>query len=133
GASSNACWAGVDIGGSGIRARVRVKDGSLEGRRDVALTWARGQVDIPSLFDYVVAEVRALTTNLRSARLNALALGMTGLPGIVPNPGEIARRLSADLDVDVVVIASDALTTHLGALNGAPGGVVAAGTGVIGL
>ncbi|HLS13124.1 MAG TPA: BadF/BadG/BcrA/BcrD ATPase family protein [Beutenbergiaceae bacterium] len=133
GSAGRAGWAGVDVGGSGVRARVQTGDGSLEGRCEVPLPRARGQVDIPALCRNVLAQVHPLITGLGAGRLHALALGMTGLPGLVPDPGEIAHRLFADLDVDVVVIAGDALTTHLGALDGGAGGVVAAGTGVIGL
>lgn len=72
-------------------------------------------------------------SRLGSRRLQGLAIGMTGLPGLVQDPAEIAHRLRADLEVEVIAVAGDALTTHLGALGGQPGAVVAAGTGVISL
>lgn len=123
----------VDVGGSGVRVRVQVGDRSLQARRNVPLPQAGEQLDVPHLCRNVLVELRTLVAEHQVQRLDALAIGMTGMPGLVPAPVEVARELWAGLDLDVVVIASDALTTHLGALGGREGAVVAAGTGAISL
>jgi N-acetylglucosamine kinase-like BadF-type ATPase len=52
---------------------------------------------------------------------------------LLENPPDLAREIHRHVPTSEVVVASDALTTHLGALAGRPGCVVAAGTGVIAL
>src|SRR5690625_1625521 len=131
--------AGVDVGGSGVRVRLQVGDRFLQARHDEALPRAGGQIDVPRMCHNVLTELWPLMAEFGVRRLDGLALGMTGLPGLVPAPVEVARGLWSGsglidgIDADTVAIASDALTTHLGALGGLQGGVVAAGTGVIGL
>ena len=66
-------------------------------------------------------------------RISAVAGGMTGMYGIAPDVEHLALRLSAALGVTRVMVADDALTSHLGALGGEPGALVAAGTGIVGL
>ncbi len=56
---------------------------------------------------------------------------MTGFPGLLDDPEPIARRVLDGIGAETVLVASDALTTHVGALGLQPGVVVAAGTGVI--
>ncbi|MGC0252454.1 N-acetylglucosamine kinase [Pseudactinotalea sp. Z1748] len=128
---------GVDVGGSGVRVRVRAGQAhpgtDVEGRSDVPIPRTRGQVDVPQLCANVLGQVQPLMARLGAERAIALAVGITGLPGLVPDPGRIARTLRAQVRVGAVVIAGDALTTHVGALAGQPGAVVAAGTGVIAL
>lgn len=128
---------GVDVGGGGVRVRVQAAQAPLgerlEERREVPIPRSRGQVDAPQLCAQVLAQVHPLLARLGTRRVEALALGITGLPGLVPEPVQIARGLRAQLQVGAVVIAGDALTTHVGALAGQPGAVVAAGTGVIAL
>lgn len=126
-------WAGIDVGGSGLRVRVQVGGSSVDSRREVALPRAQGRVDVPGLCALVVGEVRALMSTLNLTHPDGIALGMTGIPGLVDDPAALADRLRAHVDAQVALVASDALTTHLGALDGAPGAVVAAGTGVISL
>jgi N-acetylglucosamine kinase-like BadF-type ATPase len=53
------------------------------------------------------------------------------MPGLLESPAELAAEVHRQVVTASVVVASDALTTHLGALAGRPGCVVAAGTGVI--
>jgi N-acetylglucosamine kinase-like BadF-type ATPase len=60
-----------------------------------------------------------------------MAIGVTGLPGLVRDPGVLWPALRARFGLDVLVVAGDMVTTHVGALGFRPGVVVAAGTGVI--
>ena len=66
-------------------------------------------------------------------RISAVAGGMTGMYGIAPNVEHLALRLTETLGVTRVLVADDALTSHLGALGGEPGALIAAGTGIVGL
>ena len=65
--------------------------------------------------------------------ITAVAGGMTGLYGNVPDLSELAARLATTLGVERLVVADDAVSSHLGALGGEPGALVAAGTGIVGL
>jgi N-acetylglucosamine kinase-like BadF-type ATPase len=60
-----------------------------------------------------------------------MAIGVTGLPGLVRDPGTLWRVLGARFGLGALVVAGDMVTTHVGALGFRPGVVVAAGTGVI--
>lgn len=66
-----------------------------------------------------------------ATELDGLGIGMTGVPGLVDDSEELVRGLHEHLQIVIVVIAGDAVTTHCGALDGEAGAVVAAGTGVV--
>ena len=55
------------------------------------------------------------------------------MPGLLESPAELAAELRRHVSVGEVIIASDALITHIGALEWEPGAVVAAGTGAVAL
>lgn len=76
-------------------------------------------------------EAAAASAGVREVR--AVAAGVTGLYGAAPDPASLVRSLHRSLGVERVVIADDAVTSHLGALQGRPGALVAAGTGLVGL
>jgi len=65
--------------------------------------------------------------------VRTVAGGGTGLYGAAPPPSALRASLSASLGVERVIIADDAVTSHLGALAGEPGTLIAAGTGIVGL
>lgn len=78
-----------------------------------------------------------IAAGLTSARtelpgLSTIAVGLTGLPGFV-RPDRLAAAISGTIRAERIVIASDSLITHIGALNMASGTVLAAGTGAIAL
>jgi N-acetylglucosamine kinase-like BadF-type ATPase len=81
----------------------------------------------------MVRGVEQMTMDLGVDRVDALCVGLTGLPALVEDPADFARRLRGRLPVGSVVVAADALTMHIGALDQRPGAVVAAGTGVVAL
>jgi N-acetylmuramic acid 6-phosphate etherase len=70
--------------------------------------------------DYGVLRALAL------GEFDVVAAGLTGFTGE-------AEAVAAALDAPRALVTDDAVTTHLGALGGAPGIVVAAGTGAIAL
>lgn len=124
---------GVDVGGTGVRVRVVLGDRSAERRHAAVLPRLGGRVDVPVLGARVRDELDAAMAELDVSALTGLGVGMTGIPGLVDDSQEVDHHLRAGLEVGVCVVAGDAVTTHLGALAGAAGTVVAAGTGVIAL
>lgn len=123
--------AGVDVGGSGLRLRVVSGDRQVERRRVGAVPRRDGRIDVPALCRTLVSELRPTLTALDVTYLTGLGIGMTGIPGLVDDAGELFRGLRDQLQLGATVIAGDAVTTHCGALGGEAGAVVAAGTGVV--
>jgi N-acetylglucosamine kinase-like BadF-type ATPase len=122
--------AGIDIGGSGMR--VLASDGVRESRHRIDRAMQiRSAIDPAGLADDV-ADLLARSLP-EGATVAAVCVGMTGFPGLVEDPEPIARRIIARVATPTVMIAGDALTTHVGALSMDAGVVVAAGTGVIAL
>ncbi|PFG20058.1 N-acetylglucosamine kinase-like BadF-type ATPase [Serinibacter salmoneus] len=62
-----------------------------------------------------------------------VVIGATGIVGLGGDLGSVAERVRADLPRSEVLIVSDAVTAAVGALDGHPGAMVAAGTGSVGL
>jgi N-acetylglucosamine kinase-like BadF-type ATPase len=150
-------FAGVDVGGGGVRVRVEAGDASAYGtaasaygmdagnRTDTSTNRTdasahaedatpvprdRGHVDLDRLASRIAAVVGTASPARRFA---GMAIGVTGLPGLVRDPGVLWRSLRDRFDLGVLVVAGDMVTTHVGALGFRPGVVVAAGTGVIAL
>ena len=123
--------AGVDVGGSGIRAVIRGSEREVRGAvdRPVHVHSSLKPDDVADGIVRLLAEVG----DGSSDPLGVLCIGMTGYPGLLDDPEQIARRVMARANARAVLVASDALTTHVGALGMRSGVVVAAGTGVIAL
>lgn len=119
-------YVGADVGGGGIRVRASVAGRELSAEAPGPVPRRSGQVDTTE----VATRVSALATNL-CGQATRVAIGLTGMPGLLKNPAILADDVHRAMETASVVVASDALTTHLGALAGHPGCVVAAGTGVI--
>jgi N-acetylglucosamine kinase-like BadF-type ATPase len=120
---------GIDVGGTGIRVRA-VVDGRHRRAHDRGpVPRSAGRIDVRSLG----ARIGGLMAGIEHGAAGRVAVGLTGMPGLLENPAELAGHLHRRIATRSVIIASDALTTHLGALGGRAGSVVAAGTGVIGL
>lgn len=118
---------GVDVGGTGIRVRA-VVDGRHRRADDRGpVPRAAGRIDAPTL----AARIGALVATIRHGVAERVAVGLTGMPGLLESPAELAAHLHRHIATGAVIVAGDALTTHLGALGGRAGCVVAAGTGVI--
>lgn len=120
--------AGVDGGGTGTRVRVVDAHGARIGE---------GRAGPSALMHGAAAAWRAVTAALTQAfggqppplAQMAVALGLAG----ANHPRWAAAFLAADPGCAALHLASDALTTLLGAHGGAPGAVVAMGTGSVGL
>ncbi|GAA4425851.1 hypothetical protein GCM10023169_23930 [Georgenia halophila] len=123
--------AGVDVGGGGIRIRVERDGRSAEQRRDIAIPRRGGRIDVPAVCGLILDGLDGALDEVDATGLTRVGIGLTGLPGLVEDSEEFWRRLKPDLGIETLVVASDALTTHVGALGGEAGSVVAAGTGMI--
>jgi N-acetylglucosamine kinase-like BadF-type ATPase/TusA-related sulfurtransferase len=105
--------AGIDVGGSGIRLRVG----------DATVERPRGEGGLAD-------ELRAVWPGEPVA---AVTVGLTGLLTLTGDPEALRRDLAALCGTPAVLLASDVLTSHAGALGLTPGVVVAAGTGAVAL
>ncbi|MGW9557409.1 N-acetylglucosamine kinase [Nocardiopsis sp. NPDC055551] len=120
--------AGIDVGGGGIRVLVHDGDRTVRSGEDVPAPRGERGLDL----DGLAARLSTLLTRAAPV-FDRVAIGMTGLPDLVPDPGELVRGLRGRVPVGTVVLAGDSVTTHVGALGGRPGVVVAAGTGAVAL
>ena len=123
--------AGIDVGGSGIRTVVEL-DGQVQ------RVTAQSPTPRPGPRSHIEELVDRVTASLTSAgppglEFGTIAVGLAGLPGLVDRPDLLATGIAGQVNTERVIIASDAVATHAGALGLQPGTVVAAGTGVIAL
>ncbi|MEN2741386.1 BadF/BadG/BcrA/BcrD ATPase family protein [Microbacterium sp. X-17] len=86
-----------------------------------------------NLMDTIAERCTRAANTLGNQRVHVVAGGVTGLYGHAPDLSGLLATLSTSLGARRVVIADDAVTSHLGALAGEPGTLVAAGTGLVGL
>lgn len=122
--------AGVDVGGGGIRVRLRAGDDRRKARDHGPVPRLAGAIDTKRLSSRVGGLISGAAPPGTAFR--RIAIGLTGMPGLV-QPADLAEQLRTFVDTRSVVVASDSLTTHLGALGGEAGCVVSAGTGAISL
>jgi N-acetylglucosamine kinase-like BadF-type ATPase len=119
-------YAGVDVGGSGIRVTVVSGDDRWTDADRGPAPRSAGRVDTRAM----AARIGALVART-CRRATRVAVGLAGMPGLLEKPSQLAEDVNRAIPAGSVIVASDALTTHMGALTGRPGCVVAAGTGVI--
>ncbi|TMR09526.1 hypothetical protein ETD86_43220 [Nonomuraea turkmeniaca] len=146
-------FAGVDVGGGGVRVRIEVEGMTAQGADAAPVPRDRGHVDLDRLAARIATVVdqatlvaeetvpartggfgqdRAVQGGVPAVdRFAAMAVGVTGLPGLVKDPGTLWEALGERFGLGTLVVAGDLVTTHVGALGFQPGVVVAAGTGVI--
>ncbi|MFI7634552.1 N-acetylglucosamine kinase [Nonomuraea sp. NPDC049400] len=122
-------FAGVDVGGGGIRVRIESGGQDAYGEDGAPVPREGGRVDLERLATRIATVVENACGI--PAELAGMAVGVTGLPGLVREPGTLWRALGERLGLGTLVVAGDTVTTHVGALGFRPGVVVAAGTGVI--
>lgn len=125
--------AGADVGGGGVRVLVRHGQHTARAEDEAAVPRAGGGIDVPNLVPRVIALLRGAARRTGATGFERVAVGLTGLPDLVDDPGELVRMLRSGLPARDVIVAADALTTHTGALGGRAGVVVAAGTGSVAL
>lgn len=121
----------MDLGKTGCRLRAVDPSGrAREGR-------GAGAVGLAAA-DGVHQVCRAVESAARDAGLGAadraevLVVGLVGYHAAESRRDQLARRLRRRW-APVVVLTGDVATTHVGALDGRPGAVVAAGTGAVAL
>lgn len=109
----------VDVGQSGVRARVLGATGTREFRQD-------------AIGEGHPASVSALAATLGRAGLGPvvrLAVGATGVHGRADRYD--ASALMNALRPEQTIVADDGVTAHLGAIGARPGAVAAVGTGIV--
>ena len=124
-------YIGVDVGGGGIRIQARVDGRPHEANDPGPVPRSAGQIDVDKLGVRIGRLVSDLGHVAPAVRVARVVVGLTGMPGLLEHPQELAAVIHRTVPAESVIIASDSLTTHVGALEGRPGAVVAAGTGVI--
>jgi glucosamine kinase len=121
---------GVDGGGTGTRVRLAAADGTqiaegASGPSGLGLGIARAWIAVQD----AIAQAFS-TAGLPLPALDRIAVGL-GLAG-VHNKQWAAEFLAADPGYAALVLETDAFTTLVGAHGGAPGAIVAIGTGSVG-
>ncbi|UOQ88091.1 hypothetical protein MUN74_12405 [Agromyces endophyticus] len=128
---------GIDIGGTGSRAALEPLSGGFgEGRVRLdgpQVSISGGGSSALSVAVELIRRARAEVDRAAPTSIAAVAIGATGLASLVANPSASIAALSDAAGGAPVAVAIDAVTAHLGALGGAPGAVVAVGTGAIAL
>ncbi len=126
------CVLAVDLGKTGCRAALWV--GSS--RTDAEGPGAPGLAS-PGGAALAEAAILAVTVRLlRAAGLEHVEAVGVGAAGVLAASGparQLAARLRVSLPARMVAVASDAVTSHAGALGGGAGVVLAAGTGAVAL
>ncbi|MGV9375250.1 N-acetylglucosamine kinase [Nonomuraea sp. NPDC003707] len=122
-------FAGVDVGGGGIRTRIESGGEIAYGEDSAPVPRTEGRVDLDRLALRIASVVGDAARV--PGRLDGMAVGVTGLPGLVREPEALWRALGERFGLGTLAVAGDMVTTHVGALGFRPGVVVAAGTGVI--
>ena len=122
----------VDLGKTSCRAALWV-GGS---RMDAEGPGAPGLVSPGGAVLAETAILAVATPLLRAAGLERVEAVCVGAAGVLAASGlarQLAARLCGSLPARSVAMASDAVTSHAGALDGEPGVVLAAGTGAVAL
>lgn len=117
----------IDIGQT--QARVRTVSDTLR-HDDVEVPGFAYGADLLATIHRVAVDAAA---RIGVTTVEAVAVGSTGLYGRVPSLTELGRELRSSLGTCRVVVADDAVSSHLGALGDQDGVVIAAGTGLVGL
>lgn len=118
----------IDLGKTGCRGSLRLdgrETGSAAAPGTPGLANAGGVAAAESAIRTVVAQIAPTDTTF------TLFVGAAGAAA-APDAAELLARHLADLaGARAVAVTSDAVTAHAGALGGAPGVVLAAGTGAV--
>lgn len=134
---------GIDIGGSGSRLALRDgRDAARDEREGPATRITASGAAIESVVSDAL-RTAAAAWPAQIADVAAIAVGASGLGTLVDDHAALLRTMreaaaalgigSARTDGPAVAIAIDAVTAHLGALDGESGAIVALGTGAIAL
>ena len=130
---------GIDIGGSGSRAALGAVAADQEAPRTcprVLDTFIGPRLEVGSGGSTVLDVVRGLVDSAATAwaahlpEVMGIGIGASGIASLSDGPAEVPAEISADFDIPAVA-AIDAVTAHLGALDGRGGAITVLGTGAI--
>lgn len=121
-------YVGVDVGGGGVRVRADAAGQPFDNQDRSPVPRKQGKIDAVVLADRIGALVRPLQRVDRA--IDRVAVGLTGMPELL-DVEVFVRAVREHCLSRSTVVATDGLTTHLGALGGEAGTVVSAGTGVV--
>lgn len=126
---------GVDVGGTGCRAVVVRLDQptspvTREGR---GVQIGPNGVMVEDLLERVGELASAAAAAVGVDSIDAVAVGSASLMELLKDKEGLHRALAERLNTGTTIVASDMLTSHIGALRMAPGAVLAAGTGAVAL
>lgn len=124
-----------------MRGRVLAVDLGKTGCRAVLVSGARREAQgpgspglaAPDGAALACAAILAVARPLLAGPLDAVCVGAAGALAAPGAAMALARLLFAGLPVRAAAVASDAVTSHAGALGGGPGVVLAVGTGAVAL
>jgi N-acetylglucosamine kinase-like BadF-type ATPase len=133
---------GIDIGGSGTRAVLAERTGSDATALTLGKVLTGGPIGVTATGSTVPEAALALVRRVAEAwpdrmrDLTGIGVGATGMATLVARPADLVDALAAEIAALTtrrvgVAVAIDAVTAHLGALDGEPGAIVALGTGAI--
>src|SRR5690606_21307552 len=119
-----------DLGGSGSRARwTPLAGGSLSPAGVRTASGPGLRVSAAGLVAAPLVETLLIELDLRAGEVAAACVGLSGLLTLADGAAGLADVVHTRLGVLPTVVASDAVTSTVGALRGEPGAVVLAGTG----
>lgn len=119
---------GVDVGGGGVRIRADVAGAAFDRQDRTPVPRERGRIDAVVLASLIGKLLHPLQHPDR--RIDRVAVGLTGMPELL-DVEVFVRAVRDSCHARSTIVATDALTTHLGALGGKAGTVISAGTGVV--
>lgn len=113
----------VDLGGSGSRARLATPDGARE------VTGQRLRVSPAGLVAAPLVTALVERLGARPGGVAGVCVGSSGVLTLSAGPEQILDAVRSAVGDVPTVVASDAVTSAIGALGGRPGAVVLTGTG----
>ncbi len=118
----------LDIGQTSARARVMRNDQVVSETSDLP-----GIVSGGDVCTAIETSIRLAADALQVPRIERVAAGCSGLFGVVPSVRALGIALHEAHTTSLLRVADDGVTAFLGAFDGAPGAMVAAGTGIVAL
>ncbi len=125
-----ACVLAVDLGKTGCRVALAIGVQRIEAEGAGAPGLATPEARARAGWGVAAGAARLLRAE-GIARLDAVGVGAAGALAAPLAARDLAKRLCDVLPARRVAVASDAVTSHAGALGGAPGVVLAIGTGAV--
>lgn len=132
---------GIDIGGSGCRIAIAYaqtigESATIRKQTTMRLNQSAAANTQGSTASEVISAAFRLLRNTHPdiiGNIHAVGIGCAGFSSFIADKESLCRQTASLFQCPNVIIAADALTAHAGALQGKPGAIIAAGTGVIAL